>query len=144
MGSYFPKNGDILFGPFASDFSPHNAVILNVIDKKVYLFPISSQEQTMNYYKSTDGAAVVELSDEDKRAIFRDKAKPISFIYCGKRNIISRTVAEIQMLVASGKAYVQRANASEALIESIVWGVYYSRTNDEETIKSILGSRNPN
>ena len=142
MGFYYPKDGEILFGPFAKDLSPHNAVILHVIDKKVYLFPISSRENTLAFYNNTDSAAVVELTREEKESIFRDKAKPISFIYCGKRNIITKSIVELQVLVEKKEAFVRPIMASQDLMERIVFGVYNSRTNDEETIKSILGSVN--
>lgn len=142
--NYDPKDGDIIFGPFANDRSLHNAVLLHIVEGVVYLFPISSREQTMNYYLCTDSAAVVQLSEEEIKDIFRSGAKEISFIYCGKRNIITKSKVELLAMVENGQAKVRRARASEGLIERIVFGVMNSRTNDQDLVDRILGKRTDN
>ena len=139
--NYDPKDGDIIYGPFANDYSQHNAVLLHIVEGVVYLFPISSREQTMNYYLDTDSAAVVRLSEEEIKEIFRSGAKEVSFIYCGKRNIITKSKVELLAMVNNGQAKVRRARASEDLIERIVFGVMNSRTNDQDLVDRILGKR---
>ena len=139
MSLYIPKDGDIIFGPFANDLSNHNAVVLHVINKMVYLFPISSRENTLRYFKRMDSDAVVELNKAEIQAIFKNNAKDLSFIYCGKRNIITKTISEIQVLVEKGEAFVRSVVANNDLMERIAFGVYNSRTNEDETIKRIFG-----
>ncbi|MBR0519923.1 MAG: hypothetical protein IJJ95_01130 [Spirochaetales bacterium] len=95
----------------------------------------------MNYYLDTDSAAVVRLSEEEIKEIFRSGAKEVSFIYCGKRNIITKSKVELLAMVNNGQAKVSRARASEDLIERIVFGVMNSRTNDQNLVDRILGKR---
>ena len=38
--NYDPKDGDIIYGPFANDYSQHNAVLLHIVEGVVYLFPM--------------------------------------------------------------------------------------------------------
>ena len=72
--------GEIYWGPFAHNGSKHMALLAYYTDTHVFLFPISSQQSTQDYWYRIDSRAVVELEETEANAIFGSGAKH-SFIY---------------------------------------------------------------
>lgn len=92
--TYKIESGFIYAGKvFAKDGSPHKAVVFCVSEDKkiVYTYCITSQKDTIEYFKNTDTPkSVVELPTEIVKKLYNDEDN--SWIYCGKANLGKITI----------------------------------------------------
>ena len=122
--------GEIYWGPFAHNGSKHMALLAYYTDTHVFLFPISSQQSTQDYWYRIDSRAVVELEETEANAIFGSGAKQ-SFIYCGDQNCMAYTRRDFSNMLSRNHA-IKRRLATRDLLLRVQTGILESVTYDDE------------
>jgi hypothetical protein len=138
LNLYPISTGDIFRGPFASDCSIHVAIVALVDGDCVWLFPASSQEHTHDLFVLRDSQAVIDLTP-NMQSVFFPNLQQTSFVYCGKKNIVTSS----RKFIVEGlhnKSIFKQGEAEKDFMSQIFSAVSASRTLNAREKEKILNA----
>lgn len=135
---YDISTGDIFRGPFASDCSIHVAIVAFVDGDSVWLFPASSQEHTHKLFLLRDPQAVIDIT-ANMQSLFFPNVQQTSFVYCGKKNIVTSSRKFIVEGLHS-KSIIKQGEAGKVFMAQVQVAISASRTLNPREKERILNS----